>query len=173
MPFAFFGTGNSGLRYLALMPIDTLKMYGSFVAELGDGGSDKGIVRAVIGLAASLGLDVVAEGVETAEQARILRGYGCGTLQGFLVSRAVPADDVPHVLLTETLLAWPLDSAGPLVVEPPAAVAQPRADGRVTAVLEAVCRSEVPAALDVEVVESVIAALHQRSPRVTRSTSAA
>jgi diguanylate cyclase (GGDEF)-like protein len=170
-----FGTGYSGLRYLAQMPIDTLKIDRSFVSELGDGGSDKGIVRAVIGLAASLGLDVVAEGVETGEQARILRDYGCARLQGFLVSRAVPGDEVPHLLLTETLLAWPLASEGPLVIEPPAVVELPSSDRRVTAVLEAVCRSEVPAVLDVDVVESVITALHQRKPRGAggRATSAA
>jgi hypothetical protein len=170
-----FGTGYSGLRYLAQMPIDTLKIDRSFVSELGEGGSDKGIVRAVIGLAASLGLDVVAEGVETGEQARILRDYGCARLQGFLVSRAVPGDEVPHLLLTETLLAWPLASEGPLVIEPPAVVELPSSDRRVTAVLEAVCRSEVPAVLDVDVVESVITALHQRKPRGAggRATSAA
>ena len=170
-----FGTGYSGLRYLAQMPIDTLKIDRSFVSELGDGGSDKGIVRAVIGLAASLGLDVVAEGVETAEQARILRDYGCGRLQGFLVSRAMRADDVPHVLLTETLLAWPVESPGPLVANPQVAPQPAAADRRVTAVLEAVCRSESPAVLDVDVVEAVITALHSRpvARRGRGTTSAA
>jgi hypothetical protein len=99
-------------------------------------------------------------------------------MQGFLVSRAVPADDVPHVLLTSTLLAWPVASEGPIVADAPAQTTSGLpVDGRVTAVLEAVCRSEVPAALDVDVVESVITALHSRpSPmrRVPgRATSAA
>ncbi|HET7310457.1 MAG TPA: bifunctional diguanylate cyclase/phosphodiesterase [Mycobacteriales bacterium] len=169
-----FGTGYSGLRYLAQMPIDTLKIDRSFVAELGEGGSDKGIVRAVIGLAATLGLEVVAEGVETAEQAQILRGYGCDRLQGFLVSRAVAADDVPRLLLTETLMAWPAESSAPIVAEQPT-VASPPADRRVTAVLEAVCRSDMPAVLDVDVVESVITALHARPSRrrAAKATSAA
>ncbi|MEI7446661.1 MAG: EAL domain-containing protein, partial [Burkholderiales bacterium] len=85
-----FGTGYSSLAYLKRMPIDELKIDRSFVAGLPADNDNGAIVRAIVGLAASLGLEVIAEGVETAEQADYLVGVGCRSVQGWLYSRAVP-----------------------------------------------------------------------------------
>jgi EAL domain-containing protein (putative c-di-GMP-specific phosphodiesterase class I) len=84
-----FGTGYCGLSYLNRLPIDTLKIDRSFITEL-SGGSDT-IVTAVIALGHALGLKVVAEGVETADQLAYLAGRGCDEMQGYLFSRPVPA----------------------------------------------------------------------------------
>jgi diguanylate cyclase (GGDEF)-like protein len=86
-----FGTGYCGLSYLNRLPIDTLKIDRSFITEL-SGGSDT-IVTAVISLGHSLGLKVIAEGVETADQLAYLASRGCDEMQGYLFSRPVPADD--------------------------------------------------------------------------------
>ena len=89
-----FGTGYSSLSYLQRFPLDILKVDRMFVQELGqDGGGDE-IVSAVISLAHALGLEVVAEGVETEEQLEILRTLQCDFAQGFLFSRPVPASEL-------------------------------------------------------------------------------
>ena len=85
-----FGTGYCGLSYLNRLPIDALKIDRSFITEL-SGGSDT-IVTAVISLGHSLGLKVIAEGVETADQLAYLASRGCDEMQGFLFSKPVPAD---------------------------------------------------------------------------------
>ncbi|WP_233153578.1 bifunctional diguanylate cyclase/phosphodiesterase [Kineosporia sp. R_H_3] len=86
-----FGTGFSSLGYLAQLPVDELKIDRRFVAGLGLRAEDDALVRAVLRLAADLGLAVVAEGVETAEQARALAALGCRRAQGFHLQRPVPA----------------------------------------------------------------------------------
>jgi diguanylate cyclase (GGDEF)-like protein len=86
-----FGTGYCGLSYLNKLPIDTLKIDRSFITEL-SGGSDT-IVTAVIALGHSLGLKVIAEGVETADQLAYLASRGCDEMQGYLFSKPIPADD--------------------------------------------------------------------------------
>jgi len=88
-----FGTGYSSLSYLLRLPADTLKIDRSFVSGTGDAGRNVNIVRTVVGLAYSLGLDVVAEGVETEQQMSLLADLGCPLAQGFLFSPAVEADE--------------------------------------------------------------------------------
>ncbi len=89
-----FGTGYSNLAYLRTFPLDRLKIDQSFIASaLHDEGSQS-IVRAILGLGESLGLEVVAEGVETAEQAALLAKLGCRNAQGYLYGRPMPASDL-------------------------------------------------------------------------------
>ncbi len=85
-----FGTGYSSLRHLRDLPISGLKLDRSFVKELDENLADFRIVSAVIAMANSLGLRVVAEGVETPEQAEILGQLGCNVLQGYLIGRPAP-----------------------------------------------------------------------------------
>jgi diguanylate cyclase (GGDEF)-like protein len=85
-----FGTGHSSLSLLQRLPLDTLKIDRSFVRDLVDDSRDRALVRAAITMATELGLSVTAEGVETEEQADILRSFGCERAQGFLYSPAVP-----------------------------------------------------------------------------------
>lgn len=90
-----FGTGYSGLSYLTRLPINKLKIDRSFVANLAEGdgngnGEDRAVVAAIIALGHQLRLQVVAEGVETADQFRFLREQGCDAVQGFLFGAGVP-----------------------------------------------------------------------------------
>jgi EAL domain-containing protein (putative c-di-GMP-specific phosphodiesterase class I) len=89
-----FGTGYSSLGYLQRFPLDILKIDQSFVETLGVDSRGDTIVAAVINLAHALGLQVVAEGVETTQQLEILRSLGCDLAQGFLFSRPVPAAQI-------------------------------------------------------------------------------
>jgi diguanylate cyclase (GGDEF)-like protein len=85
-----FGTGYSALSYLKRFPIDALKIDQSFIRELSEGSNDAAISTAIIALAHSLDLDVVAEGIETDEQLWILQDLGCDVGQGFLFARPMP-----------------------------------------------------------------------------------
>ncbi len=89
-----FGTGHSSLRMLAGLPIDVLKIDRSFVQDLPTNRNHRLIVQTTIGLAGSLGLKTVAEGVETREQHEVLRDLGCGAIQGYLISRPVAAPEI-------------------------------------------------------------------------------
>jgi diguanylate cyclase (GGDEF)-like protein len=93
-----FGTGYSSLAYLRSLPVRTIKIDRSFVMEMSESASDATIVRSTIELGRNLGLDVVAEGVETEEAWRTLRSQGCTLAQGYLISKPVPADELAHLL---------------------------------------------------------------------------
>jgi diguanylate cyclase (GGDEF)-like protein len=93
-----FGTGYSSLSYLRSFPFDKIKIDRSFVAELDEKNDSVAIIRAVTGLAGSLGMTTTAEGVETKEQLDILRLEGCTQVQGYLFSRPRPTKDLPAVL---------------------------------------------------------------------------
>jgi EAL domain-containing protein (putative c-di-GMP-specific phosphodiesterase class I) len=97
-----FGTGHSSLSYLKGLPADDLKIDGSFIAGLGEGVEDTAIVRMIIELAHTLRMEVIAEGVETEEQAELLRGMGCDMAQGVYFSKPLPAEAAPK-FLTDTL----------------------------------------------------------------------
>ena len=93
-----FGTGYSSLAYLTTLPISELKIDRSFIRDLGVTPQSMAVVTAIIALARSLDLRVVAEGVETLRQMEVLHRLGCGVMQGFLFSRAVPPDDLQRWL---------------------------------------------------------------------------
>jgi diguanylate cyclase (GGDEF)-like protein len=95
-----FGTGYSSLAYLDRYPIDTLKIDRRFVAPLIERPRSAALVRTIVDLALALGVDAVAEGVETAEQATVLRSLGCHLAQGFHFGRPVPADEMSRLLHT-------------------------------------------------------------------------
>ena len=93
-----FGTGYSSLAYLRRLPLTAIKIDRSFVMGMGDNVSDATIVRSTIDLGRSLGLEIVAEGVETHETWDALRLHGCTLAQGYLISRPLPADELTALL---------------------------------------------------------------------------
>lgn len=103
-----FGTGYSSLSYLRRFPIDRVKIDRSFVREITTNDADRALIEAIIGMVHTLGMTVVAEGVETLEQAEILRGAHCDYLQGYLLGRPLPIAEFEASLEAKgTLLPTP------------------------------------------------------------------
>jgi EAL domain-containing protein (putative c-di-GMP-specific phosphodiesterase class I) len=96
-----FGTGYSSLAYLKRFPLDCVKMDGSFVRSLPADATDCAITRTIINMAHSLQLKVVAEGVESAEQARFLAQNRCDEIQGYYYSKPLSLDAVVDYLLKD------------------------------------------------------------------------
>lgn len=102
-----FGTGYSSLAYLKRLPVQAIKIDRSFVMEMCEDASDATIVRSTIDLGRNLGLDVVAEGVESQEILDALREYGCTLAQGYFIGKPMPADELAALVLAEA----PADAA--------------------------------------------------------------
>ena len=98
-----FGTGYSSLAYLTTLPISELKIDRSFVRDLGLTPQSSAVITAIIALARSLGLRVIAEGVENLRQMEVLHRLGCVVMQGFLFSRPLPPEDI-ETWLQQTIL---------------------------------------------------------------------
>jgi EAL domain-containing protein (putative c-di-GMP-specific phosphodiesterase class I) len=98
-----FGTGYSSLAYLKRLPLDRLKIDRSFVQDVPNDTDDAAIAAAIVGMAQTLGLRTLAEGIETTSQLEFLRRLGCEEAQGFLFSRPLPPD---------AFVAWVRGSAG-------------------------------------------------------------
>ncbi len=93
-----FGTGYSSLSKLQSLDIDVVKIDQSFVYKLATDHQSRALCEAVVSIGRNLNIDIVAEGVETAEQLQLLRQMGCDEIQGYLVSRPVPADEIPSLM---------------------------------------------------------------------------
>jgi EAL domain-containing protein (putative c-di-GMP-specific phosphodiesterase class I) len=96
-----FGTGYCSLSYLARLPVDTLKIDRSFVVRMREAGYPRNIVAMIVSLAHTLGLKVIAEGVEDTEQVHLLKELGCDQIQGFYASAPVPAEQIEALLRSD------------------------------------------------------------------------
>jgi EAL domain-containing protein (putative c-di-GMP-specific phosphodiesterase class I) len=94
-----FGTGYSSLRYLAKLPVDTLKIDRTFIVRMALEPDSMTLVSTMINLAHAFEMTVVAEGVDSEEQANLLRLMKCDTLQGYLFGKPVPAEEIETLLL--------------------------------------------------------------------------
>jgi EAL domain-containing protein (putative c-di-GMP-specific phosphodiesterase class I) len=95
-----FGTGYSSLSYLKKLPVNWLKIDRSFVSDLETDPDSGPLILTILAMARSLGLKVVAEGVETEAQIRFLQGSLCDLVQGYYISRPVPAEKIPELVRT-------------------------------------------------------------------------
>ena len=98
-----FGTGYSSLSYLKQLPIDTLKIDRSFIMGIPDDKDDTQIASTIISMAHGLGLNVIAEGIETAEQLKFLSSLGCNQGQGYFLARPQTADDIEPILIKKSV----------------------------------------------------------------------
>ena len=111
-----FGTGYSSLAYLTTLPISELKIDRGFIRDLGMTPQSSAVVTAIIALARSLGLRVIAEGVETRRQMEVLHRLGCSVMQGYLFSKPKPADEI-EPWLKDTVLPKLTSWIGPAVTD--------------------------------------------------------
>jgi len=88
-----FGTGYSSLSYLKQLPIDALKIDKSFIREIGPNASDNTLVQTIIALGHSLGMTMIAEGVETEEHLKMVKQFGCDEIQGYFLARPMPSHE--------------------------------------------------------------------------------
>jgi diguanylate cyclase (GGDEF)-like protein len=103
-----FGTGYSSLSLLQKFPLQRIKIDRAFVQGVADNANDRSLVRTIIAMGSSLGLDMVAEGVETVQQLQVLSELGCTKAQGYLISHPIPADAMRStVTALERMGAWP------------------------------------------------------------------
>jgi EAL domain-containing protein (putative c-di-GMP-specific phosphodiesterase class I) len=102
-----FGTGSSSLTHLTRLPVDVLKLDRSFVSRVDRDRQSRALCEAVLTVGRSLGLQVVAEGVETPAQLGVLRGLGLDHAQGFLLSRPLPLADLVRLLHDGAGQLWP------------------------------------------------------------------
>ncbi len=110
-----FGTGYSSLAYLKRFPLDVIKIDRSFIRDIPGDRDNEAIAAAIIAMAQSLNLEVVAEGVETEDQLSFLRDHACGAVQGFMFSHGLPAEEMVEYLKKEPeLVAWVARLAEPL-----------------------------------------------------------
>ena len=94
-----FGTGYSSLSQLQSLNIDVIKIDQSFIRKLGKDYQSEALCETIVSIGRTLDITIVAEGVETAVQLRKLRAMGCDEVQGYLLSRPVPAEDIPALML--------------------------------------------------------------------------
>jgi EAL domain-containing protein (putative c-di-GMP-specific phosphodiesterase class I) len=102
-----FGTGYSSMSLMKQFPIDTIKIDRSFIRDLADDSEDQAIAQAIIRMGQALGMMVIAEGVETIEQETFLRDHACDEMQGFLISKPVPAQQLADLLRSASVVVSP------------------------------------------------------------------
>jgi len=102
-----FGTGYSSMSLMKQFPIDTIKIDRSFVRDLPRDSEDQAIAQAIISMGKALGMTVIAEGVETAEQQAFLQDHACDEMQGFLFSKPLPPQQVADLLRSAQLVVSP------------------------------------------------------------------
>jgi EAL domain-containing protein (putative c-di-GMP-specific phosphodiesterase class I) len=114
-----FGTGYSSLAYLKNLPVDALKIDKSFVMNMESDASDATIVRSTIDLGRNLGLEIVAEGVESDAAWEALRAFGCTYAQGYFISKPIPAEELEELMENSRWSTRRLDEHSTSSVETP------------------------------------------------------
>jgi EAL domain-containing protein (putative c-di-GMP-specific phosphodiesterase class I) len=102
-----FGSGSSALAHLTRLPIDILRLDRSLISRIDKDPQSRALCESLVGIGHALGLDVVAEGVETPAQLAALCGFGCGFAQGFLIARPLPLAGLVALLSDNAGALWP------------------------------------------------------------------